>query len=355
MSDLSIGAKEDETLGVSVSSSLKKKKSKTNGKPFLGAKQTTIGRAVSLTGVGVHSGAPVSITLQPADMNTGIRFAVSHLDKDVEIKAHCEFVDSLTLCTVLSSKCGAVVATIEHLMAALYGMSIDNVVVEIDNGEVPIMDGSSMPFVRIIEDAGIVELDGPRRFIKVLKPVHVEEKGCWGQLLPFNGFRLDVEIDFETPVIGRQRFVSDMTPEVFRDELARARTFGFMADVEKLWAGGLALGASLDNTVAIDKDQVVNREGLRFADEFVRHKALDAVGDLGLAGYPLLCCYKSYRGGHALNAKAVQALLCDDEAWTFVDAPFVAPAWIAGRDGLVNEQSTGSAVMVAANFAADRN
>ncbi len=355
MSDLSIGLKKGETLGDSVSSSLKQKKSKKNGKAFFSAKQTTIGGAVSLTGVGVHSGAPVSITLQPADMNTGIRFAVSHLDKDVEIKAHCEFVDSLTLCTVLSSKCGAVVATVEHLMAALRGMSIDNVVVEIDSGEVPIMDGSSMPFVRSIEEAGIVELDAPRRYIKVLKPVQVEEKGCWGQLLPFNGFRLDVEIDFETPVIGRQRFVSDITREVFRDELARARTFGFMADVEKLWAGGHALGASLDNTVAIDKDKVVNSDGLRFADEFVRHKALDAVGDLGLAGYPLLCCYKSYRGGHALNAKAVKALLSDEEAWTFVDAPFVAPVRVSDRDGLIHEQSSGSAVMVAANFAADRN
>lgn len=313
-------------------------------------RQTTLANSISLTGVGVHSGAPVSITLHPSDANSGVCFTVSHLDKDVEINAHCDFIDSLLLCTVLGSECGASVATVEHLMAAIRGMSVDNMLVEIDNGEVPIMDGSAMPFVRAIEEAGVVELDAPRRFIKVLKPVRVEENGCWGELLPYNGFRLEVEIDFKTPVIGRQKFVSEMSPGVFKEELARARTFGFMADVEGLWAAGRALGASLDNTVAIDNDKVLNPEGLRFADEFVRHKALDAVGDLALAGYPLLCSYKSYRGGHALNAKAIQTLFADDSAWAFVDAPVSASV-----TEIYPEQASSVALMAAANFAADKN
>lgn len=314
-------------------------------------KQTTIRQAISLTGVGVHSGAPVSITLHPADAHSGINFSVVKDDKDIEISAHCDFIDNLTLCTVLSSECGAAVATVEHLMAALRGLSVDNLLVEIDNGEVPIMDGSAMPFVRAIEEVGIAELEAPRRYIKVLKPIRIEENGCWGELSPYNGFRLDVEIDFATPAIGRQKFVSEMNPGIFREELAPARTFGFMADVEGLWAAGRALGASLENTVAIDKDKVLNREGLRFDDEFVRHKALDAVGDLALAGFPLLCSYKSYRGGHALNAKAVIALLEDSDAWTFVDAPF-APAAVEAPQ---LDQTQGAALMTAANFAADRN
>lgn len=197
-------------------------------KSYVGAKQTTLEQSISLTGVGVHSGAPVSITLHPADAHSGICFSVTKGDQEIEILAHCDNIENLTLCTVLGSGCGAVVATVEHLMAALRGLSIDNVLVEIDNGEVPIMDGSAMPFVRAIEEAGIAELQAPRRFIKLLKPIRVEENGCWGELLPYNGFHIDVEIDFTTPVIGRQKFASEMNPGVFRDELARARTFGFI-------------------------------------------------------------------------------------------------------------------------------
>lgn len=320
------------------------------GNSYVGAKQTTLKQSVVMTGVGVHSGAPVSITLHPADAHSGINFLVVSDGREIEIQAHCDFIENLTLCTVLGSDCGAVVATVEHLMSALRGLSIDNVMVEIDNGEVPIMDGSAMPFVRAIEEAGIAELEAPRRFIKILKPIRVEEDGCWGELLPYNGFRIEVEIDFETPAIGRQKFSSDMNPGIFREELARARTFGFMADVEGLWAAGRALGASLENTVAIDNDTVLNREGLRFEDEFVRHKALDAVGDLALAGSPLLCSYKSYRGGHALNAKAVKTLLADRDAWTYVDVPAV-PAAVAEH----HSEGRGAALLAAANFAADRN
>lgn len=317
---------------------------------YVGAKQTTIAQVINLTGVGVHSGAPVSITLHPSDANSGIRFLVTRGDLEIEIPAHCNFIENLTLCTVLGSGCGAVVATVEHLMAALRGLSIDNVTIEIDNGEVPIMDGSAMPFVRAIEEAGIAELAAPRRFIKVLKPIRVEENGCWGELLPHNGFRLEVEIDFATPVIGRQKFVSEMNPGIFREELARARTFGFMADVEGLWAAGRALGASLENTVAIDDNKVINRDGLRWADEFVRHKALDAIGDLSLAGHPLLCSYRSYRGGHALNAKAIQTLFADQDAWTYVDVPMAQAAVVE-----TVAEGQGSALLSAVNYAADRN
>ena len=318
----------------------------------VGACQTTLNEPVTLTGAGVHSGAPVSITLLPADANSGVRFFIADGDRQVEIPAHCSSISSLTLCTVLGAECGAAVATVEHLMAALNGLSIDNVNIEIDNGEVPILDGSAMPFVSAIEEVGVCEQDAPRKFIKVLKSIRIEEDGCYGELLPYNGFHLDVEIDFETPVIGRQKFSADMNPGIFREELATARTFGFMSDVEKLWAHGLALGASLDNTVAIGNDEVINPEGLRFDDEFVRHKALDAVGDLALAGLPLLCKYQSYKGGHALNAKVVKALLADETAYAVVEVPYIRePANVKPVYG----DGTGAALLEVANFAADRS
>jgi UDP-3-O-[3-hydroxymyristoyl] N-acetylglucosamine deacetylase len=176
-------------------------------------------------------------------------------------------------------------------------------------------------FVEAIDRVGIRELSEPRKFIKVLKPVRVEENGCWGELVPHTGFSLDVEIDFPTPLIGRQRLNYEMSPGVFRHELSRARTFGFMSDVEKLWKAGLALGADLTNTVAIGEDKIMNREGLRYPQEFVRHKMLDAVGDLSLAGAPLLGAYRSYKGGHRLNAMVLQELFADAANWSMVQAP----------------------------------
>jgi UDP-3-O-[3-hydroxymyristoyl] N-acetylglucosamine deacetylase len=222
---------------------------------------------------------------------------------------------------VLGDGNGAAVATVEHLLAALHGLGIDNALIEIDNPEVPIMDGSASCFVEAIDEAGLAELDSPRRFLKVLKPVRVEDGTAYGELTPHNGFHLDVEIEFDTPVIGTQRIEIDLNPGSFRRELARARTFGFMKDVERLWASGLALGASLENTVAIGDDRVINREGLRFSDEFVRHKALDAVGDLALAGAPILGAFRSHRGGHRLNTLVLKALFADAEAWTMIEAP----------------------------------
>jgi UDP-3-O-[3-hydroxymyristoyl] N-acetylglucosamine deacetylase len=311
-------------------------------KGFIGARQTTLASEISLTGTGVHSGAPVSIALCPAESDTGIRFILSN---GTEIVAEQGSVTGVTLSTVLGNGNGAAVATVEHLLAALHGLGVDNAVIEIDSPEVPIMDGSASCFVEAIDEAGLAELESPRRFLKVLKPVRVEENGAFGELAPHNGFRLDIEIDFDTPVIGNQRIEIDLNPGSFRRELSRARTFGFMKDVERLWASGLALGASLENTVAIGEDRIINREGLRYADEFVRHKALDAVGDLALAGAPILGAFRSRRGGHRLNALVLKALFADAEAWTMVEAPRyreVRHAELSHR-------------LAAANFAAERS
>ncbi len=291
-------------------------------KRFIGSRQTTLAGEVVMTGTGVHSGAPVSLVISPADAGTGIRFIVSKDDEVVaDIPADVRAVANATLCTVLGAANGATVATVEHLLAALRGLCIDNAYVEIDNAEVPIMDGSAAPFVAAIDEVGIRELDAPRKYIKVLKPIRVEDGDCWGELLPHAGFFLDVEIDFDTPLIGRQRLSVELNPGVFRAELSRARTFGFMRDVEKLWACGRALGASLENTVALGDDRIINPEGLRYTNEFVRHKALDAIGDLALSGAPLLAAYRSKRGGHRLNTLMLRALFADASAWTVVQAP----------------------------------
>lgn len=291
---------------------------------FIGARQTTIAREIELTGTGVHSGAPVALILHPAEADTGFKFVVTKRGRLIaEIAAHVDNVKNLTLCTVIGNDDGVTVSTVEHLLAALRGLSIDNCYIEVDSKEMPIMDGSSAHFVDAIDEAGIRELNAPRRFIKVLKPIRVEDGDCWGEIAPHSGFHLDVEINFETPLIGRQRIAHEMSPGVFRHELSRARTFGFMSDVERLWKAGLALGANLSNTVAIGDDRVINREGLRHPNEFVRHKMLDAVGDLSLSGLPLLGAFKSVRGGHRLNANVLKALFADTSAWAVVQAPRV--------------------------------
>ncbi len=314
-------------------------------KRFIGSRQTTIGREIELTGTGVHSGANVSLVLHPAEADTGYRFLVSKRGRIVaEIPAHVDYVKNLTLCTVLGDDTGVTISTVEHLLAALRGMNIDNCYIEVDAREIPIMDGSAAAFVAAIDGVGIRELQKPRKFIKVLKPIRVQENDCWGELKPHSSFHLDVEIDFETPLIGNQRLSLEMSAGVFRNEVSRARTFGFMRDVENLWKAGLALGASLDNTVALAEDRVMNPEGLRYPQEFVRHKMLDAVGDLALAGAPILGSYRSVRGGHRLNAYVLQKLLGDAEAWTIVRAPSV-------RESTPVDLSVGVA---AVNYAADR-
>jgi UDP-3-O-[3-hydroxymyristoyl] N-acetylglucosamine deacetylase len=285
------------------------------------------------------------MVLHPAEADTGYRFLVSKRGRIIaEIPGHVDYVKNLTLCTVLGDDSGVTIGTVEHLLAALRGLSIDNCYIEVDAREVPIMDGSAAAFVAAVDGVGIRELLPARRFIKVLKPVRVEERTCWGELRPHSGFHVDVEIDFESPLIGRQRYAVEMNSGAFRNEIARARTFGFMRDVESLWKAGLALGASLDNTVALAEDRVMNPEGLRYPQEFVRHKLLDAVGDMALAGAPILGSYRSVRGGHRLNAYVLQKLLADSEAWTMVSAPRV-------RESVPVGASLGVA---AVNYAADR-
>ena len=286
-------------------------------------KQNTLADRIDLSGVGVHSGKPVSISLLPADPDTGIVFQRIDMEDQKDIRAVVSSVGATALCTVIGDPAGVHVMTIEHLMAALVALHVDNVVVEVDSAEIPVMDGSSEVFVDAIDQVGLVSQNRPRRYLRVLKEVRFDMGASWGVFSPHHTTRYEVEIDFEEEIIGRQSFASDLTPDVFRKELSRARTFGFMKDVERYWAAGFALGSSLENSVVIcDDNNVINPEGLRYKDEFVRHKTLDAVGDLALAGAQILGCFKSYRGGHKLNALALQALLADKDAyeWTNVSA-----------------------------------
>ena len=287
------------------------------------SQQTTLRAAVTLVGTGVHSGDEVKLILHPAEVNHGVAFLRTGLPGGLDrlIDARHLAVTATELCTVIGDRETGAVATIEHLMAALTGLGIDNVLVEVDGPEVPILDGSSAVFIDAIDQVGIAVQGASRRYLKVLKPVRVTQGRAFAELIPNDrAFRLDVEIDFPTPVIGRQRKAIDLSPQVFRREISRARTFGFMRDVEKLWSAGFALGASLENTVAIGDDGVMNPEGLRYADEFVRHKLLDAVGDLSLAGLPLLGTYRSYCGGHRMNFSVLEALFASRSNYTIVDA-----------------------------------
>lgn len=283
--------------------------------------QTTIRSRVTLSGTGVHSGKPVTVHFNPADADTGIVF---HLlsDGDVtEIRALHSSVGSTDLSTVLGDLSGAHVATVEHLMATMLGLGIDNVLIDIDGNEVPILDGSAALYVDAFEQVGIERLAARRRYIRVVKPVRIDSGGSWAEFRPYDGTRFEIDIDFDSPAIGRQSLALDLDAESFRREVARARTFGFMKDVERLWAAGFALGSSLENSVVIGDDhRIINMEGLRYPDEFVRHKTLDALGDLALAGARFIGCFRSYRGGHKLNAAALRSLLADKTAYQIVES-----------------------------------
>lgn len=285
-------------------------------------RQTTLRTTVRLSGAGVHSGKPVKLVLHPADAYSGIVFLRTGLPggRDRLIEARHAAVCASELCTVIGEASSGSIATIEHLMSAFAGLRVDNALVEIDGPEVPILDGSAALFVDAIEQAGIATLNAPRRHVKVLRPVRVDCGRSFAELRPFErGFRLDVEIDFDTPLIGRQRRAVDLTPTTYARDIARARTFGFMRDVEKLWRAGFALGASLDNTIALGEDCIVNPEGVRFPDEFVRHKILDAIGDLALAGGPLMGEYRAYCGGHRLNLMVLDALFAERANYALVE------------------------------------
>lgn len=286
------------------------------------SRQTTLRSQATVTGVGVHSGLPVNLTLGPAPVDAGYIFVRTGLEgADREIHANADAVIATEFATVLGDREGPLVSTAEHVLAALRGMGIDNATIEVDGPEVPIMDGSSAAFVAAIDQAGIVAQPAVRRFIQVLKPVQVKIGASVGELRPFaGGFRAEVEIDFTNPVIGRQSFSFDLSPEGFRRDVARARTFGCVGDTARLWSAGFALGASFDNTVVFDETRLLNPEGLRYGDECVRHKVLDVIGDLALAGLPLLGIYRSVRGGHRMNHAVLKALLADRSAWRVVES-----------------------------------
>jgi len=287
------------------------------------ASQTTLGERIVLSGIGVHSNLPARISLNPAEAYTGIVFRRMGLRQSVSrvIEADRSRVTMTELCIAIGDGSEAGVRTIEHLMAAFSGLGLDNVLVEIDGPEVPVLDGSAAAFVEAIDAAGLITLDAPRRILKVLKPVRVERGRSFCEFLPNDrGLTLDIEIDFTCGVIGRQKKVLDIIPASFRRDLARARTFGFLSDVERMWKAGFALGASLENTIALHDERVLNPEGLRFSDEFVRHKMLDALGDLALAGSPILGTFRSYRGGHAMNMAALKALFADAAAYSMIES-----------------------------------
>ncbi|MFI5014571.1 MAG: UDP-3-O-acyl-N-acetylglucosamine deacetylase [Hyphomicrobiales bacterium] len=290
--------------------------------------QHTLERPITIEGIGVHTGKPATLTIRPAGAGVGIKFIRSDLEPGISIPARYDSVCATDLCTAIGDGSGPSVSTIEHLMSAFAGLGVDNAIVEVDGAETPIMDGSSSFFVDAVEEAGLAELPARRRFIKVLKKVRVESGSCFAELSPnAKGLRLDVEVDFECSVIGRQRLRFDLSRDAYCRELSRARTFGFIKDVERLWKAGMALGASLDNTVAIGDERVLNPEGLRYRDEFARHKTLDAIGDLALAGLPIIGAFRSYRGGHRLNIGVLEALFADEAAYRLVEStvPVASP------------------------------
>ena len=287
------------------------------------AQQRTLKEPIRSTGIGLHTGRKVHMVLRPAPANTGIVFRRTDLDPAVDIPARATNVTETTLGTTLGTG-DAGVSTVEHLMSALAGLGIDNLFVELTAGEVPIMDGSAGPFVFLIQSAGIELQNAAKRFVRVNRPVEVKEGDKWARFVPHEGFRVNFEIEFDHPVFHRhaQRAAMDFSTTTFLKEVSRARTFGFMRDMEYLRGRNLALGGTLDNAIVLDDYRILNEDGLRFEDEFVRHKILDAIGDLYLLGHSLIGEYTAYKSGHGLNNKLLRALLADATAWeevTFQD------------------------------------
>jgi len=282
-------------------------------------KQRTLKKKVSATGVGLHNGKKVKLTLLPAAIYTGIVFRRTDLPGKPEIQATPDAVSDTRMSSALE-KNGARVATVEHLMSALAGLGVDNIVVELDDAEVPIMDGSSGPFIFLLQSAGIVEQTSAKRFIAIKKDIEVIDGDKWAKFEPYHGFKMDFTIDFAHPVFesSGKNVKIDFADNSYISEISRARTFGFMHEVEYLRANGLARGGSLDNAIVLDEFRVLNTEGLRYEDEFAKHKVLDAIGDLYMLGHPLLGAFSAFKSGHGLNNKLIRALVADAEAWDYV-------------------------------------
>ncbi len=286
-------------------------------------RQRTLKNAIRATGVGLHTGEKIYLTLKPAPIDTGIIFRRVDLDPVAEIPALAEYVGDTRLSSTLID--GDVrISTVEHLLSAMAGLGIDNAYIELSASEVPIMDGSAGPFVFLIQSAGVLEQEAPKRFIRIKKPILVEDGDKWAKFEPFEGFKVSFTIDFDHPVFqnrAKQAEV-DFSTTSFVREVSRARTFGFMRDIELLRSHNLALGGSLDNAVVVDDYRILNDDGLRYEDEFVKHKMLDAIGDLYLLGCSLIGAFSGYKSGHALNNKLLRALMADQSCWeevTFED------------------------------------
>jgi UDP-3-O-[3-hydroxymyristoyl] N-acetylglucosamine deacetylase len=294
-------------------------------------RQRTLKNVVRATGVGLHTGEKVYMTLRPAAPDTGIVFRRIDLPQPVDIRAHALSVGDTRLSSCIGRD-AAKVATVEHLMSAFAGLGVDNAYVDLTAGEVPIMDGSAGPFIFLVQSAGIAEQAAAKKFIRVLRTVEAREHDKWAKFEPYNGFRIDFSIAFNHPVFqqSKQRIQVDFATTSYVKEIARARTFGFMQDVETMRAQGLGLGGSLDNAVVMDEYRVLNSDGLRYEDEFVKHKVLDAIGDLYLLGHPLIGTFSAHKSGHALNNKLARALLEDKAAWEFVsfEASEDTPAFV---------------------------
>ncbi|MGF1475026.1 MAG: UDP-3-O-acyl-N-acetylglucosamine deacetylase [Geminicoccaceae bacterium] len=282
-------------------------------------RQHSLRQAICCVGTGLHKGTRVSMTLRPGPVDSGIHFLRDDRPGSVALPALFDRVSDTRLSTTLAGRDGTRVATVEHLMAAFAACGIDNAVVELSGGEVPIMDGSAQPFVFLMECAGVVEQDAPRRFIQILRPIRVEEGSSSVELLPGVGFTLNACIAFDHPVIGEQALTHEFSVDGFKGEVADARTFGFAEQLEQLRAQGLALGGSLENAVAVCANGVLNPEGLRYPDEFVRHKVLDAVGDLYLSGSQIIGEYRGVRAGHTVHNKLLRALFANPGAWRWVE------------------------------------
>jgi UDP-3-O-[3-hydroxymyristoyl] N-acetylglucosamine deacetylase len=297
-------------------------------------RQATIRSPLTCAGIGLHSGAPAAVSLLPAEPDTGIVFRRTDITSETAyVEARHGNIHTTVLGTTLRNASGVTIATVEHLMAALIGLGVDNVAVEVNGPEIPIMDGSAQPFVTLIDRAGLEFFAVPRKAIRVLKRVEVAEAAKRASLAPGDGFAVAFEIEFPSPVIGRQSIDIEIAPSTFRREVAPARTFGFLEEVEHLRKRGLALGGSLDNAIVIGDGRVLNEGPLRFADEFVRHKVLDAIGDLALAGAPLLGRYEGVRAGHEINHSLLKAMFADPTAWCLETAQ-VEPAPAAGVGAL---------------------
>lgn len=285
-------------------------------------KQRTIAKAVSLTGIGLHSGAKVQVSFRPATANTGLVYTRVDLNPSVTIKCSADSVRDTQLCTALVNEQGVRISTVEHLTAALSALGIDNLYIDVNAPELPVMDGSAQPFIYLFGSTGIKELSESKKFLRVVRKVRVENEGKWAELTPSeSGFHLDLQIDFNHPAMDKekQHFAMNFTGEAFAHDVSRARTFCFMRDVEFMHSHNLALGGSLENAVVLDDRRVINPEGLRYEDEFVKHKLLDAIGDLYMDGHSILGNFKAYKTGHDLNNRLLRAFLSDSANYQIIE------------------------------------